>query len=377
MGIHSLSNSMHAISNISIINVDEPEPKEDTGVYIGKTMVYRIPFFLDSSLLVNPHISIIGMTGSGKTYFLRGYITRKVLYQNSSLFIIDWNGEYDETIRFLGGEITKYKSNSKIDYLLLRDGVNSINLAHLDNDRERMVAANTIVNSIIEAMHGMPIGDKMEKLIVLDEAWKMLGETKLLSQLFREGRKYNFSVIISTQLAKDIANDTIANSGSIFIFRLQNSDDYSLLVDAGIISPTNKNTISGLNVGSCMLRLAYKSENLHKNFFIKKVDGFSIYAYTIAGDGMQISVSNQKFQEITDRAFKDNLIRGKVIEFIESNGRSVDLKGFIALLIRLGICRGEIVVYLRLLGANDTDIMLAYRDISGLGVILQDGCNDG
>jgi hypothetical protein len=51
-----------------------PEPTPDlllsppsSSIYIGKTHELSVPFYWDPSKLLNPHICVAGMTGSGKS----------------------------------------------------------------------------------------------------------------------------------------------------------------------------------------------------------------------------------------------------------------------------------------------------------------------
>src|SRR5208283_3310008 len=105
-------------------------------------------------------------------------------------------------------------------------------------------------------MHRSKMGKGNGVLIVLDEGWRLLGNSEEVSVLFREGRKYGFGLIVATQLVKDINNEALANSACIAIFRLQNSEDYELLMGAGVIDAQDMQRLSRLDVGSCMIELA-------------------------------------------------------------------------------------------------------------------------
>ncbi|MEM3827478.1 MAG: DUF87 domain-containing protein, partial [Candidatus Micrarchaeaceae archaeon] len=102
---YSISNSRIAAGRICIFRPSEPCGSEEGGIYIGRSLIYRLPFFLDASRLVNPHITVVGMSGSGKSYMLRSIIIRERVYCNAKIFVLDWNGEYRSTIEFLGGKV--------------------------------------------------------------------------------------------------------------------------------------------------------------------------------------------------------------------------------------------------------------------------------
>ncbi len=355
-----LSNSEAASRSVSFVY--DREPKSRNGIYIGKTQIYKRPFFLDTGALLNPHLTAIGMTGSGKTYFLKSYIIRNRLICDSSVFIIDWNGEYDETIEFLGGKTLRITDSApEIDLRPFLDGVSSISLARLSDDATRKKAACTIMELLIEAMHSMPISNKLNRIVLLDEAWKMLGENKSLGRLFREGRKYGFNVVVATQLVKDVNNEMLANSGSVFIFRLQSDDDCAVLADTGIATSEQKNRLTDLAIGNCLVHLAQKDERDAGAFFVKKIDGFRTAVYTIRSGSMQfIKISSEEFQKVADR-FLPIEVRAGVSNYVEANDRNVDLAGLSRFLIKCGVKRPDVVVYLRSLGIGDAEIAKAYE----------------
>ena len=62
-----------------------PEPRKELllsppgdGIYLGKP-AFSNPVFWDFRKLINPHISIVGITGSGKSYLVKSFLTRASL----------------------------------------------------------------------------------------------------------------------------------------------------------------------------------------------------------------------------------------------------------------------------------------------------------
>jgi DNA helicase HerA-like ATPase len=100
-------------------------------VYIGRTAFLRIPFCWNPSKLVNPHICVVGITGSGKSYFVKTFITRARLSLGAGAVIIDWAGEYSDWVRAAGGRVV----------CLGKEGVNLLELAgRSPHDRISQVA---------------------------------------------------------------------------------------------------------------------------------------------------------------------------------------------------------------------------------------------
>ena len=70
MSISFISNSRLVAGNVCIDSMSEPQAESNkVGVYLGNTWIYRTPFYLDTTKLVNPHIIVLGMSGSGKKVF--------------------------------------------------------------------------------------------------------------------------------------------------------------------------------------------------------------------------------------------------------------------------------------------------------------------
>jgi len=103
--IDFISSASNASRAIYLSRMSEPPLRSYDGIYLGKSVVYKSPVFLDASTLANPHIAAIGTSGSGKTYLIKSVIAKRVMYENYSVFVIDWNGEYSDLIPLLGGKV--------------------------------------------------------------------------------------------------------------------------------------------------------------------------------------------------------------------------------------------------------------------------------
>lgn len=444
-----ISNSKMVASNVCCFKMSEPELTKTSGVYLGKTATYKIPILLDLDDLLNPHIAIVGMTGSGKTYLMKSLIARSRLQKHYNLVIIDWNSEYTEITKFLGGTVLDLGSTADLNLfdafigagsnaepvieiltsllklsggetallhstirsaistkqdtrtfnisrvidllqttadplkqnlitkllmlkgnpifrertsfrpVMLMESVYSFNLQHLNNDLHRRLASSAIMRLLIEAMHNTHIGRQTDTMIVLDEAWR-LSKGPELGMLFREARKYGISIAASTQLGNDMPLDAIANAAAVVIFRIQNDEDFEKLVNIGVIEAKHRAVLSELPMGSCMLHLAYKHSRETNTFVIDKVQGLPTSFYTISGGKMQLIVNISKFVKQTEQLSTNAEIRSAILRHAEEHNRSVELDGFIAFMIKLGLKRREIVPYLKLLGMDDLSLIAAY-----------------
>lgn len=91
----------------------EPPPRfllshPSESIYLGKTKFLGVPFFWDPKKLLNPHVCIVGMSGSGKSYFVKTFITRAKLVLDTNALILDWTGEYCGWVMASGGNVLSF-----------------------------------------------------------------------------------------------------------------------------------------------------------------------------------------------------------------------------------------------------------------------------
>ena len=91
-----------------------PEPGADLlmappgeGIYLGRSKLMAVPVYWDFHRLANPHVAVVGMTGSGKSYFVKTFITRAWRQWGTSSLILDWAGEYTPWVQQVGGHVVK------------------------------------------------------------------------------------------------------------------------------------------------------------------------------------------------------------------------------------------------------------------------------
>lgn len=438
------SNSKAVSGTIAVYKMSEPVSSRPVGIYLGKTKAYKLPFYLDNQELINPHMTIIGMSGAGKSYMLKSFVAKSVIYYNSRILAIDWNDEYRELIEFLSGKILSFgkdfrinvmdvytgpsgianitelidnmieleqgqkselnnqllelfgdsgpknlrtlisktrkkdiilsnkllqlesnpffADNTEFDMSKALDGIYSINLSTLRDSSQRSELVKFILKLVIDCMHRMEISNGVQRMLVLDEAWRLLKNSDEVGTLYREGRKYGISVISATQLASDINNEIMANVGCLAIFRLQNEKDYVILENTGLINQSTKNILSSLGIGSCMLCLAYKGGSTDQSkFYIEKISGIDLGYIQFSGEKMKHQISYKKFLDVTNLSLTSPL-KERVASFAIQNGKHLEVSSFIRFLTEIGMDRPSTICYLRELGIDDVTIVNGYEN---------------
>lgn len=80
-------------------------PQAGQGVAVGRTRHWSVPFSWSYSALTNPHVGVVGMSGSGKSFFVKSFLTRAHAVWGTRALILDWSGEYVPWVRQAGGNV--------------------------------------------------------------------------------------------------------------------------------------------------------------------------------------------------------------------------------------------------------------------------------
>jgi len=471
-----------------MILVHPPEPRKElllaspsNGVYIGKTRFLRTPVFWDPSKLINPHLAIIGITGSGKSYTVKTFLTRASLIWNTNAVILDWVGEYNKWVRQAGGrviDLAKERLNildlvglpkrsrikqiiSALDILvdlksypnerdeieealeyiydrqygrkgvkrptladvvvLLEDkgrkkaarllkrfttegtdffagsstldikkltssGLVGIDLHGLPSEEMRSLAGLTILQYIKELMRaeGVKEDNKHIRLfVVLDEAWKIAQDERSdVITIVREGRKYNFSLVIATQNPTDMHKTIFSNIGTVFILRLilrefrdyvRNSIGYSDFVDG---------EISRFGVGDAAVNMIFaERQSRVMTFLMEKIDGEDpLLLYKIRGGDMNIEIEREQFIRMLYELGLNEGQLGLIKAEFEKGDGALDGEQLVAILEKFGYPKPSILSFLRQLGIDEKNLIKVFSLVKMrkatkgvVNVVLEDG----
>jgi hypothetical protein len=445
-----------------MILVHPPEPRKELllsmpgeGIYLGKTRFLHAPVFWDHRKLINPHMAVVGITGSGKSYLVKTFLTRAALIWNSNALILDWVGEYDRWVRQAGGRVidlgkerlnlldlvgglpkssrvkqiisaldilvdlksfpherdeieealeavygSKKRANlsdaakwldgkrrKKAARLLKRftsegcdffagdstldmkaltgSGLVCLDLHNLPTEEVRSLAGLTILQYVKELMRAEGAAEEagVRLFIVLDEAWKIAqDERSEVISIVREGRKYNFALLMATQNPTDMNKTIFSNIGTMFVMRLvlkeyrdyvRSSIGYSQFIDG---------EIGKFGVGDAAVNMIFAKRQTKVNtFLMDKIDGEEpLFLMKITGDGMDIEVEREQLVKMLyELGLTEDQLSLIKMEFEKSDGL-MDSEKFVATLEKFGYSKSAIISFLRQLGMDERNLIRTF-----------------
>ena len=382
-----------------------PEPPAEVllsdpfkSIYIGTTKIFRVPFNWSFMNLTNPHIAVVGITGSGKSFFVKTLLRRANYVWNTNAIIIDWAGEYKSWVEQTRGKVISlakgdyinimdlsgmkpldrskqimtsfeiltdislfpeqkrlteeaieqsytnlgftlyepppagkeaptlkevisllqeklqegsyaypaelenaiyrlrqfaregedfFARKSTLDLgLLAESGLVDIDLSGLPDEKFRALAALFILQTLKEKMRaeGWSETKGLKAIVVLDEAWKVAGDERSDAiTIVREGRKYQFGLIVASQNPTDVNEAIFSNVGTTFILRIKFEKFMNYLQGSLKFSDFIKSEISKFGVGQAAVEMAFQTAlNFPETFVLEKIQGEGpLYVYTL------------------------------------------------------------------------------------------------
>ncbi|MEM3400336.1 MAG: ATP-binding protein [Candidatus Micrarchaeia archaeon] len=492
------------------IFVRPPEPPDylvmddpTDSVYIGRTKIFHVPFNWTFRKLTNPHIAIVGITGSGKSYLIKTFLTRASFVWGTNAIIIDWAGEYKEWVKQTGGKVVALGKGSylnlldlagmkpidrikqimrtleiltdigqypeqrrltemaieeayrradfklseniqkdvlgnpltpptlydvirileekaeKGDYefpaelenaiyrlrhftregedffarhstvdldMLTRSGLVDIDISGLPDETFRALAAFSILQFIKEKMREEGWSEKkgLKLFVVLDEAWKVSREENSDAvMIVREGRKYQFGLIVASQNPTDIHEAIFSNVGTTFILRVKYDRFLNYLQASLNFSDYMRREIAKLGVGQAAVNLAFQvSGDFPETFLLERIDGEEpLREYFIEMDSVLTEEQRRDIMARTYAFEKTELKRKlrayglddehveKIAHLFEIHNRHLDVVKFVVELERYGLVRQNVTALLKEIGIEDATIIniLAKADMVKTG----------
>ena len=459
-------------------------------IFIGITRRFGVPFTWTFNTLTNPHISVVGITGSGKSFFVKTFLIRASYVWGTNAIIIDWAGEYKGWVKQSGGTIVSF---GKGDYLNLMDlagtkpidrvkqimnsldiltdisnfpeqkrltaealeqsylnagfilssvpvgnaepptlkdvarlleekmqegtyqypaelenaiyrlrqfsregedyfaekstidldklitsGLVAIDLSGLPDEKFRALAALFILQTLKEKMRleGWSASKGLKAIVVLDEAWKVASDERSDAiTIIREGRKYQFGLIVASQNPTDINEAIFANVGTNIILKIKFQKFMDYIQGSLNFSQFIRREISKLGVGQAAVDMSFQTSSIFPStFIINRVVGevpLDVYTITLADILAENELRDRTLQKeysfekpFLRSKFIDNNINtdaiDKILAQLDAMNRIVDLREFVKILLSERLSKDSIVALLRSSGISDLLITRAF-----------------
>lgn len=492
--------SNHEVSKRNIL-VYPPEPplavlaKDPiNSIYVGRTQIFHAPFYWTYEDVANPHIAIVGISGSGKSYFIKTFLLRAAYVWGSNALILDWAGEYRDWVRQTNGKIIALGKGSYLNLLdlggmkpydrikqiirtlelltdigsypeqkrlteqalekaylrkkyrmdstegkdelgkpltpptlkdvvktleeqsalgtyefpaelenaiyrlrqytksgedffaqqstvsldtLISSGLVDIDLSGLPDETFRALAALTLLQFVKEKMRATgwakTRGGGLRLLVVLDEAWKIAKEDNSDAVLIvREGRKYNFGIIVASQNPTDISEAIFSNVGTTFMLKVKFERYLDYLQGSLNFSNFMRDAISKFGVGQCAINMSFTTPTPYPStFLLEKIEGEEPTKELFLG--LEEVLSERQKRDATmakNVSFVREEFRRKLRQYgvedarieelsriFEKHSNHMDVVSFVLQLERYGVARRSISEFLKDAGIDDITLI--------------------
>ena len=455
-------------------------------IFVGTTKIFGIPFTWTFATLTNPHLAVVGITGSGKSFFVKTFLIRASYIWNTNAIIVDWAGEYKAWVRQSGGviialskgdyinimdlsgmkpvdrvkqimnsldiltDIADYPEQRRLtseaieqayvnagfvlsqapergkdaptlkdvtmlleeklqegtyaypaelenalyrlrqftregeDYFankstididkLTSSGLVDLDLSALPDENFRALAAMFILQTLKEKMRaeGWSSSKVLRAIVVLDEAWKVASDNRSDAiTIVREGRKYQFGLIVASQNPTDINEAIFSNVGTTVMLRIRFEKFMNYLQGSLNFSNFMRGEIGKFGVGQAAFDMSFHSAVQFPDVFLldrivgeEPLDVYAISITEVLTPSELADKSIQKDYHLERIDLNSKLIEAgitsevvpSVFDELDKKGRIMDVREFVQILTRKGIPRDAIVTLLR--GLKIVDIII-------------------
>ena len=455
-------------------------------IFIGTTKLFGVPFTWSFATLTNPHLAVVGITGAGKSFFVKTFLIRASYIWNTNAIIVDWAGEYKAWVKQSGGVII---SLSKGDYINIMDlsgmkpidrvkqimnsldiltdigdypeqrrltgeameqayvnagfvlssipeagrdaptlkdvttlleeklqdgsyeypaelenalyrlrqftregedyfarkstidigklassGLVDMDLSGLPDEKFRALAAMFILQTLKEKMRaeGWSSSKGLKAIVVLDEAWKVASDDRSDAiTIVREGRKYQFGLIVASQNPTDVNEAIFSNVGTTVMLRIRFEKFMNYLQGSLNFSNFMRSAIGKFGVGQAAFDMSFHAAVQFPDvFLLERIVGeepLDVYTINISEILTQSELADTSIQkeyyferiDLNSKMIESGISSDIIISIfndLDKKERIADVRDLVKLMMKRGVSKDVVVVFLRSLKMVDTTI---------------------
>ena len=130
------------------------------GTYYGQNTISGNMIFVNRNQLLNGNCIVLGVSGGGKSFFVKEDATSIILANpNADVLIIDPEREYNLLVNALGGEVVNISSNSE-------NHINAMDMnKNYEDDKNPIATKSEFIMSLCEQLIGGTVGPKDKSII--------------------------------------------------------------------------------------------------------------------------------------------------------------------------------------------------------------------
>lgn len=172
-----------------------------------------------------------------------------------------------EKLQALSGGPIGIFNRSQFSISSLTQGFVCVDLSKVTSNIMKDMIAYTILQHIDAEMRIHGLRNKVRLAIVLDEAWKLCREEESLPvTIIKEGRKYGYALIVSSQDATvDLAESILANAGTVIIHHTEHPKYLRFFSSSYGLTTQELSRIQNAPVGEALVKIGIDP----RPFFVK------------------------------------------------------------------------------------------------------------
>jgi DNA helicase HerA-like ATPase len=199
--------------------------------------------------------------------------------------------------------------------------------------------------------------------VVLDEAWKIAKDPRSDAiTIVREGRKYQFSLIVATQNPTDVNEAIFSNVGTMFIMRLQFRQFKDYIRSSLSYSDFIAQGIDRFGVGEAAVHLVFsESTRFPSTFLLDRVDGEEPLV-VVKLDFSELNREDMEFhldelkRKLLSLGLSDGQLKKLVSMMTEGKKNKLSVLTLVQALDEFGYARALVINFLREIGVGEQEI---------------------